>query len=168
MNRDQKEQLLTRLENIAADKKTMGLLSFKKLSVHESVSLRRGLFEAKASMLVVKNTILKRALSCSESKVLLDSLSGNTALVWGDDPVSLAKAVSKFQKEIKDKVDCPTFFLPDGSGVVEASKLSELPPLEILYGKLLGVLQQVGSQFVRTLSEPAARLARVLSAHVDQ
>ena len=46
--------------------------------------------------------------------------------------------------------------------------LADLPSLEVLRGKLLGVLQAPAAQLVRLLNTPASQLARVLQARVDK
>jgi ribosomal protein L10 len=51
--------------------------------------------------------------------------------------------------------------------VIEAAgvkALAELPPREVILAQLLGLLQAPASQLVRTLNEPAARLARLVDA----
>jgi large subunit ribosomal protein L10 len=46
----------------------------------------------------------------------------------------------------------------------QVEELAELPSKDVLRAKLLGLLQTPASQFVRTLNEPGASLARVLKA----
>ena len=46
--------------------------------------------------------------------------------------------------------------------------LADLPSIEVLRGKLLGVLQAPGTKLVVLLNTPASQLARVLQARVDK
>ena len=46
--------------------------------------------------------------------------------------------------------------------------LADLPSLEVLRGKLLGVLNAPGTKLVRLLNTPASQLARVLAARKDK
>ena len=46
--------------------------------------------------------------------------------------------------------------------------LADLPSIEVLRGKLLGVIQAPAAQLVRLLNTPASQLARVLQARVDK
>ena len=46
--------------------------------------------------------------------------------------------------------------------------LADLPSIEVLRGRLLGLLQTPAGKLVRLLNTPAAQLARVLQARVDK
>ena len=46
----------------------------------------------------------------------------------------------------------------------EVKALATLPSREVLLAQLLGLLQANASQLLRTLNEPAARLARLVDA----
>ena len=46
--------------------------------------------------------------------------------------------------------------------------LADLPSIEVLRGKLLGLLQTPATQLVALLNTPASQLARVLQARVDK
>jgi large subunit ribosomal protein L10 len=46
--------------------------------------------------------------------------------------------------------------------------LADLPSIEVLRGKLLGVLQAPAAQLARLLNTPGTQLARVLQARVDK
>jgi large subunit ribosomal protein L10 len=46
--------------------------------------------------------------------------------------------------------------------------LADLPPLEVLRGKLLGLLNTPATRLVALLNTPGSQLARVLQAKVDQ
>ena len=46
--------------------------------------------------------------------------------------------------------------------------LADLPPIEVLRGKLLGVLNAPATRLVQMLNTPASMLARVLQAKADK
>jgi large subunit ribosomal protein L10 len=46
--------------------------------------------------------------------------------------------------------------------------LADLPSIEVLRGKLLGVLQAPATKLAVLLNTPASQLARVLQARVDK
>jgi large subunit ribosomal protein L10 len=55
-----------------------------------------------------------------------------------------------------------------GSTVLDAkgvSSLADLPSLDELRGKLIGLIQAPASKIARTLNEPGASLARVIGAY---
>ena len=52
--------------------------------------------------------------------------------------------------------------------IADVQALAELPSLEVLRGKLLGLFQAPASTLVRLLNTPGGQLARVLQARVDK
>ena len=52
--------------------------------------------------------------------------------------------------------------------VAQIKALADLPPLPIVRGMLLGVLQAPAGDLVRTIAEPARGLSFVIRAYSDQ
>ncbi len=50
----------------------------------------------------------------------------------------------------------------------QVKALSELPPLPVVRGQLLGVLQAPAGKLVRTIAEPARSLASVFRAYSEK
>ncbi len=130
------------------------LTDFKGLKVAEFTQLRRELKEAGGELAVVKNTLLKLAAADTDAAALENFLVGPTAIVLGyQNPVEIAKIVSKYAKDKPDK-----FILK--AGVLGRSLLTEndlieiskLPAREVLLAKLLGALQGVPTSLVSVLS----------------
>ncbi len=117
-------------------------------------------------MIVVKNTLLKRAGEAAkiDKEVLTDSvLSGQTALIITDaDPIAPLTVLGKFAKEF----EVPSFKV----GIVEGAfqdtealtRLSSLPGRDALLGQLLGVLAQPEYGLVGTLNSNMQQLLYVL------
>lgn len=135
------------------------------LTAFQMNRVRRAVREAKGRCRVSKNRLARRAIAGGRYQAMDGLLRGPTALILGfEDPVSLAKVAVKLSEEFP-KLEIKGAVL-DGQ-VVEAAgvkALAALPPREVLLAQLLGVLQAPATQLVRTLSEPAARLARLVDA----
>ena len=138
------------------------------LKVTQFAELRNRLFAVGAEFHVVKNTFLRRALT-DAGLPEIDGLKGQSAIVTGEkDVAAAAKVVKTFAAEFKK----PTL----RAGIVDhlvvssdqINAIADLPSREVLLATLLGVLQAPGTKLVRVLNEPAASLARVLQAKVDQ
>ncbi len=124
---------------------------------------------AGAEVRVVKNSFLKRAMADSGMPDVGDKLTGQTAIVLGENDVApIAKILKLFAAEFKiatlkiGVVDKAVLSTAD----VEA--LAELPSREVLLAKLLGLLLAPATQLVRVLNEPASAFARLLKAKADQ
>jgi large subunit ribosomal protein L10 len=146
--------------------KSLVLINYTGLSVKSQQELKKRLKEAGAKMLVVKNTLLKRASETAkiDKDVLTDEvLSGQTALVISeDDPISFIQVLGKFAKE---------FEIPKMKvGVIEGSfqgpealaKLATLPGRDALLGQLLGSLMASSYGLVGTLNGNLQKLVYVL------
>ncbi len=88
---------------------------------------------------------------------LAGALTGQLAVVTGRQDVSAAAKVLKtFQAEF-DKPKLQFGFLGNQRlELADLLMLADLPPLEVLRGKLLGVLQAPATQLVRLLNTPAS------------
>jgi large subunit ribosomal protein L10 len=159
------------VDNLAAELKTaksVVLINYSGLTVKAQQDLKKRLKEAGAKMVVVKNTLLKRAAEIAKvDKELLNDevLTGQTALVIAtNDPVAPIQALGKFAKENQ----VPKFKI----GIIENSiqdeaaltKISTLPGRDALLSQLLGTL--ISSQYglVGTLNANMQKLIYVLKA----
>ncbi|MEO6848287.1 MAG: 50S ribosomal protein L10 [Chthoniobacterales bacterium] len=134
------------------------------LKVDQFSELRKRLAGVGAECRVVKNTMLR--LAAKEAGIPdLGELHGQTAVVVGERDVSAAaKVVKTFAAEFEKPV-MRLGVLDNAVITIEQIKeLAELPTLDVLRAKLLGLFLAPASKLVRTLNEPAASLARVLNA----
>jgi large subunit ribosomal protein L10 len=142
---------------------------YQHMKVDQFGELRNRLAPAGAEVRVVKNSFLKRAMANSGMPDVADKLTGQTAIVMGENDVApVAKILKLFTAEFKiatlkiGVVDKAVLSTSD----VEA--LAELPAREILLAQLLGLLQAPATRLVRILNEPAAAFARLLAAKGDK
>ena len=124
--------------------KSVVLINFAGLTVKNQRELKKRLKEVGARMVVVKNSLLKRAGEAAkiDKEILSDTvLEGQTALVLTEgDPIASLGVMGKFAKEF----EVPKFKV----GIVEGSfqdtialtKLASLPGRDALLGQLLGTL----------------------------
>ncbi len=124
--------------------------------------LRKRLGKAGAEIHVVKNSIFRLAAKEAGVAELNGSLAGQVAVVTGQKDISAAaKVVKNFNAEF-EKLKIRFGYLNNNR--LEASDLialADLPSIEVLRGKLLGVLQAPATKLVVLLNTPASQLARV-------
>jgi large subunit ribosomal protein L10 len=138
------------------------------LTVAEATDLRRRMRAAGASYKVAKNRLAALALDGTRFDGIAPLLKGPTALAWSKDPVAVAKAAVEFAKT-NDKFVVLGGAL--GSQTLDAAgvkALSELPSLDQLRAKLLGMIQTPGTRIAGILQAPGGQLARVLAAHAKK
>ncbi len=132
----------------------MLVTDYQKMKVTQFGELRNRLSPAGAEVRVVKNSFLKRAMAESGYPDVSDQLTGQTAVVLGENDVApVAKILKTFAAEFKiaalkvgvvDKVILST---------KDVEALAELPSREVLLSQLLGLAHAAGD-------EPGARVER--------
>ena len=145
------------------------VVNYQGLKVGPITELRKRLNRAGAEVHVVKNSIFRLAAKEAGVGELNGALAGQVAVITGQKDVSAAaKVVKNFNAEF-DKLKIRFGYLNNNR--MEPSDLlalADLPSIEVLRGKLLGVLQAPATKLVALLNTPASQLARVLQARVDK
>jgi len=101
VTRASKVEELQVLERAFKGTQSAVLVDFKGLKVPEVTELRRQVRAAKGEYKVVKNTLAKRALAGTPFAALDAEFTGSTAVAYaGEDPVTLAKVLTTFAKEL--------------------------------------------------------------------
>ncbi|MBI1909001.1 MAG: 50S ribosomal protein L10 [Deltaproteobacteria bacterium] len=164
MKRSEKTTEVQSLKEKFQKSKAAFLAEYRGLKVSEITEIRREVRKSEGSMKVVKNRLVKKALEGGEMNALLTHFKGPLAVTWGNDPVVVAKVLSKYQESF------PAFQLKVGilDGRLLESKdveaLAKLPSREELYAKLLGTLVAPATNLARVLNALPQKLARVVDA----
>jgi large subunit ribosomal protein L10 len=145
------------------------VVNYKGLKVGHLTELRKRLTKTGAQIHIVKNSIFKIAAQEAGVGSLNGALAGQLAVVTGQTDISIAaKVVKTFGAEF-DKLKVHFGFLNNRRlEQPEILMLADLPSIEVLRSKLLGLLQAPASKLVRLLNTPAGQMARVLQARVER
>jgi len=145
------------------------VVDYKGLTVTQFTALRKKLANTTAELHVVKNSIFRIAFKEAGLGDMGGSMAGQMAVVTGKKDISAtAKVLKTFQSE-SDKPKIKFGFLGDKRlEMAEVQALADLPSIDVLRGKLLGLLQAPASQLARLISTPGAQVARVIKARVDK
>jgi large subunit ribosomal protein L10 len=143
------------------------VVDYQGLKVGPVTELRKRLGRAGAEMHIVKNSIFRIAAKQAGVADLTGTLAGMLAVVTGQRDISAASKVLKtFSSEFEKPKIKFGFLGSKRLEFAEITALADLPSIEVLRGKLLGVLQAPGTKLVQLLNTPATQLARVLQAKV--
>lgn len=145
------------------------VVEYKGLKVGPITELRKRLGKAGAEMHVVKNSVFTRAAKEAGVADLGSVLGGQLAVVTGQRDISTAaKVVKSFHAEF-DKPKVKFGFLNSKRlETPDIMALADLPSLEVLRSKLLGLLNTPATQLVQVLQAPGAQLARVIKAKAEK
>jgi large subunit ribosomal protein L10 len=165
LERAEKREVVTALHDVFAKTGVVVVAHYAGLTVSAMTKLRSEMRGAGGQVKVAKNRLVKLALEGTDAKGIADLLKGPTCLAFSADPVAAPKIAVKFAKANEKFVILGGAM---GQTVLDAkgvSSLADLPSLDELRGKLIGLLQAPASKIARTLNEPGAQLARVFGAY---
>jgi len=145
------------------------VVDYTGLKVAPLTELRRRLHKASAEVHVVKNSIFRVAAKESGIADLAGQLAGQIAIVTGQkDVTAAAKVLKTFVSEF-DKPKVKFGFLNNKRlESADLDLLADLPSLEELRAKILGVLNAPAQKLVAVINTPGSQLARVIKAKSEK
>src|SRR6186713_3028703 len=145
------------------------VVNYRGLKVSHLTQLRKRLNTAGAEIHIVKNSIFRIAAKEAGVADLNGALTGQLAVVTGQKDVSAAaKALKTFAAD-NDKLKIKFGYLDNARmEAVDIMTLADLPSIEVLRSKILGVINAPAQKLVVLLNTPGSQLARVLKAKSEQ
>lgn len=156
----QKSSLVSELQELLKNAKSVAVVDYKGLKVTQATELRRLIRQAGGHIVVTKNTLFKIAVGQTDLK-----LDGPSAFVFSNtDEVSAIKVVADFAK----KNNLPTFKMGILEGknlsAAEITQLASLPDKPTLIAKTVTGLKSPIFKLVYNLNWPISQLVRTLDA----
>jgi large subunit ribosomal protein L10 len=145
------------------------VVGYTGLKVAHLSELRKRLAQAGAEVHVVKNSVFSVAAKEAGIGELNGSMAGQLAVVTGKKDISAAaKAVKNFAAEF-DKLKLKFGYL-NNQRLEEASivALADLPSIDVLRAKLLGLFNAPATKLVTLINTPAVQLAQVIKAKSEK
>lgn len=165
MDRAQKAELVAELKSTFEGTSVVIVTRNLGLTVAQSTALRTKMREAGASYKVSKNKLARIAVEGTSYTAINDLLVGPTALSTSADPVAPAKVIVDFAKT-NDKLEIVGGAMGDTVlDVAGVKALAELPSLDELRAKIVGLLQAPATKIAQIVQAPAAQVARVIGAY---
>ena len=145
------------------------VVGYQGLKVSHLTELRKRLTTAGAEGHVVKNSVFLIAAKEAGVAELNGSLAGQMAVVTGQKDISAAaKALKNFAAEF-DKLKLKFGYL-NNQRLESASliALADLPSIDVLRAKLLGLFNAPATKLVTLINTPALQLAQVIKAKSEK
>ncbi|MBA4174087.1 MAG: 50S ribosomal protein L10 [Hyphomicrobium sp.] len=168
MDRAAKQALVTSLNDVFKNTGVVVVAHNSGMVAAQSAEFRKRVKEAGGTVKVTKNTLAQLAVKDTDSEGIKDLLKGPTVLAFSKDPIAAAKAAVAYAKGNEKFVILGGAM---GKTVLDAKgvkALAELPSLDELRAKLIGLLNAPATKIARTVKEPGAKLARVIQAKAAQ
>ena len=168
MNREEKKIIIDSLVEKLNQYPHFYLIDILGLNAEKTAELRGKCFESNVTMLVVKNTLLIKALEKvnKADADLVSVLSGSTAMMFTD----VSKAPAVLIKEFRKKSDKPLIkaaFVQESIYVGDASleDLVNIKSKEELIGEVVGLLQSPAKSVISALQSNAShKIAGIVKA----
>ena len=168
MDRAAKSELVTTLHGVFKDTGVVVVAHNTGMVAAQSADFRSKVKAAGGTVKVAKNKLAQLALKETDAEPLSKLLTGPTILAFSKDPIAAAKAAVAYAKG-NDKLvilgGAMGKTILDANGV---KALAELPSLDELRAKIIGLLNAPATKIARTIKEPGAKLARVIQAKASK
>ena len=164
MDRTEKREFVAELNQALSGTSMIVVTRNAGLTVAEATNLRRKMRDSGATFKIAKNRLANLALEGTPFDGIRPLLKGPTALAWSKDPVAVAKAAVEFAKTNEKFVLVGGAL---GSQTLDADgvkALAELPSLDELRARLVGMISTPATRIAGILQAPAGQLARVFGA----
>ena len=168
MDRAAKAELVTSLHGVFKDAGAVVVAHYAGMTVAQMTDYRKRMAEAGGKVKVAKNKLAQLALKDTDAAGISDLFKGQTVIAYSKDPIAAARIAIKYAKD-NDKLVILGGSM--GKTVLDAKgvkALAELPSLDELRAKLIGLLNAPATKIARTVKEPGGKLARVIQAKAAQ
>ena len=165
MRREEKDVIIDNLAGRLNDTKHFYLTDISSLNAEESSNLRRKCFEKEISLLVVKNTLLRKAMEKSDGDFndLYDVLKDSTSIMFCETGNIPAKLIKEFRKTMEKPI-LKAAFVEESIyvGDDQLDTLSKIKSKIELLGDLLALLQSPATNLVSALASSGSNMAGAL------
>ena len=168
MDRAGKKELIDELHTSLKDTGTIVVAHYAGMTVAHMTEFRKRVKEAGGSVKVTKNRLVKLALKDTDAAGIIELFKGPTVVAFSKDPVTAARIAVNYAK-VNDKLVILGGTM--GKNVLDQAAvkaLADLPSLDELRAKLIGLLNAPATKIARTIAEPGAQLARVIQAKASK
>lgn len=164
MDRAQKSETIEALKSVFAGAGAVVVTHYAGVTVKQMEDLRHRLRQEGASLKVVKNTLVQKALVDADAGAL-SLFSGPVAIAYGPDAVSAAKVATQYAKDNEKFIIIGGLMGEQVLNAKSIDALAKLPSLDQLRARLVGLLNAPATRIAGVLQAPAGGLARVIGAY---
>jgi large subunit ribosomal protein L10 len=167
MTKEEKTQVIEDLAEKLANNPHFYLTDISTLPSDKTSKLRRMCFDRNIGLLVVKNTLLQKAMEKSDGKdysELFGSLKGSTAVMFSESSSAPAKLIKEFRAQGNDRPALKAAYAEE-SVYVGADQLDALAAIKSkneLIGELIGLLQSPAKNVISALQSGGNKLSGIV------
>ena len=165
MTKEEKSHIINELTDKLAETSSIYFTDISGLDAQSTNKLRRACFKANIKLLVVKNTLMAKAMGGSEKDFgdLDQTLIGNTSIMFSETGNAPAKVIKDFRKK-NDKPILKGAFVDEAIylGDEYLETLVSIKSKEEVIGDIIGLLQSPAKNVISALQSGGGKLAGIL------
>lgn len=165
MKREDKDQIISSLTETINHSKHFYLTDISELNAESTSQLRRKCFEKDIKLIVVKNTLLRKALEkCSENfEELYEVLKNSTSIMFSEVGSGPAKLIKEFRKTfdrplLKAAYVEESFYIGDE----QLDELASIKTKEELIADVIMLLQSPAKNVLSAIQSSKQKLAGII------
>ncbi len=173
MKKEEKSLVIDSLVEQLANNSHFYLTDVASLSAEKTSQLRRACFKKDIKMLVVKNSLLKKALERASGKdyqpIIANALKGSTAILFSEVGSDPAKLIKEFRKG-GDRPKLKAAFVEESAyiGDDQLDVLASIKSKNELIGDVIALLQSPAKNVISGLKASGGKLAGIIKTLSDK
>lgn len=167
MTKEEKKVTIEDLKDALGEVKNLYLADIAGLDAAQTTNLRQACFNENIKLLVVKNTLLAKAMEASDHNFgeLTNILKGNTSLMFSETGNAPARVIKNFRKK-SDKPILKGAFIEEAIylGDDQLDKLVAIKSKDELIGEIITLLHSPIKNVISSLQSGGGKLSGILKS----
>ena len=167
MTKEEKKVTIEDLKDALGEIKNLYLADIAGLDASQTTNLRQACFNENIKLLVVKNTLLAKAMEASDHNFgeLTNILKGNTSLMFSETGNAPARVIKNFRKK-SDKPILKGAFIEEAIylGDDQLDKLVAIKSKDELIGEIITLLHSPIKNVISSLQSGGGKLSGILKS----
>ncbi len=161
ITKDKKRDIVAKIESAVKGAVSVAFVRFNRLTVADASKLRKELKSNGVGYYVAKKTLIKLVMNTKGYGGAMPDLPGEIAIAWStDDATAPAREVYDFGKKLKGALALVGGVFENAYlDAARITAIATIPPLPILRGMFVNVINAPRHTFVVALSEIAKKKA---------
>ncbi len=152
-----KQDILAKLETVRDSAESIVFVHYKGLTVANTTAMRKDLREKGVGYFVAKKTLMKRAFGSTFTGEM-PNLDGEIAIAYSTDAIAPAQNIKEFSEKFKNNLSIVGgVFQGVFKNQNEMIEIASIPPLQVLRGMFVNVINSPIQGFVIALDAIASK-----------
>ncbi len=152
-----KQDILAKLETVRDSAESIVFVHYKGLTVANTTAMRKDLREKGVGYFVAKKTLMKRAFGSTFTGEM-PNLDGEIAIAYSTDAIAPAQNIKEFSDKFKNNLSIVGgVFQGVFKNQDEMIEIASIPPLQVLRGMFVNVINSPIQGFVIALDAIASK-----------